>query len=152
MILTKVKRKGVSTSVHWTTLSANQLTTTEHSITSAEDPEPEFLTALDALKVHVLDVLELPESYGEGLRITGVSLSYDAEDRMGVVVTCLKDLDGTNAPLVLNTPYLPEPNFDQPDQPAMNDEFVEAIDEVKKWAKRFTEGKRAQAELFDDAA
>ena len=124
---------------------------TQHKLVSDDQPEDGFTRALDAFREVVLRILELPDAYGEGLSVRGVSLSYTDEDRMGCVVTCLKELAATDAPLVLNTPHLMELDLDNPEQAAMPAEMEEAIEALCEAAERYVEGHRAQGDLFAGA-
>jgi len=120
---------------------------TQHKLVSDDQPEDGFTRALDAFGDVVLRILELPDTYGEGLSVRGVSLSYTDEDRMGCVVTCLKELAATDAPLVLNTPHLMELDLDNPEQAAMPAEMEEAIEALCEAAERYVKGHRAQGDL-----
>lgn len=75
----------------------------------AEDLPPEFLKALEDLVPQALEILELESEYGEGMKTSGVSLSYsdDEANTMTVVLTLQKTLSSTPSPFVLNTPAKP---------------------------------------------
>lgn len=125
----------------------------EETTTSREAPHPDFIAALGALVGPVLELCELPEDYGQGLTVRGVSFSADEDGNRGAVVTTLKQLDTVPAPLVLNTPHVSE----RPDADGvcgMPDDLSDALDALEREAAAFARGKRAQADLFgagDDA-
>ena len=123
----------------------------EGALRSYDQPLQEFTDAMQALVPHVVKLLELPEKYGESMRVSGVSISYTKEDRKGAVITCLKQVAGANAPLVLNTPYLPEMDLDDPN-PSMPTDMLAAIEALEAQAARYVDGEREQRDLFGDEA
>lgn len=141
----KIKFNGKKVVLHWT--SAHALEEHEHTLTSAQPPHPDFVAALQAFVGEVLDLLELPLDYGDGLTVVGLSLPVQEDGRSGLVVTCLKALKGAPSPLVLNTPYLAEPG-DDPDAPALSRHLLRLIETAEGEAEAFVDGKRAQGDLF----
>jgi len=116
---------------------------------SSDRPLEEFDAKLAALIPHVTRLLELPRDYGENMTVSGVSISYTKEDRRGAVITCLKKLARAAAPLVLNTPYLPEFDMDDPN-PCLSMELADAIRELEVEADRYVSGWRQQRDLFSE--
>lgn len=117
----------------------------ESTLTSHESPRPEFVDALQALTPWLLNVCELPESYSEGLSVTGVSLTLG--EYGGCVVTALKGVRSANAPVVLNSPHVPA----QPTSeggPSLPANAKAALDHLEEEAERFWRGERSQGELF----
>lgn len=152
MRFTKIKWNGEKVELRWTTHSGETLDTIEHKLVSYDPPEPEMEEAFAAFVSPVLDILELPEMYGKDLRVTGASVNWGGEsDRMGVVLTCLKDLAETNAPLVLNTPHLKEEDPEDGNAGQMPQKMVRMVDELQSRAARYVNGHRAQGELFEAA-
>lgn len=75
--------------------------------------------------------------------------SFDG--RRGIVVTCLKKLEQTNAPLVLNTPHMREDTDGTGGAGFMPGEWLGLIESAERAAEAYIEGKRAQKDLFVDA-
>lgn len=146
MRFTKVKHRNGETTLVW--LDSEDGCQHRHEVTSTETPEPEFRNALAALGPHVGRLLELPPDYG--LEVAGISLRYGDDDRYGVVVTAVKEVEGSTSPFVINSPTTKSPDVDDT-RPQMSEAFGKAVDEVLALAARFVDGKRAQGELFDAA-
>lgn len=118
----------------------------EQTLTSHDDPRPEFATGLQALTSWVVRICQLPLDYADGMRITGVSLS--AGEYGGVVVTALKSVDGATAPVVINTPHVPEtPTSDA--GPCLPRDTIQLLETLEVEADKFWRGERAQADMFD---
>jgi len=119
----------------------------EHTLTSSQPPRPEFEQALQAFKQYVRQLCELPLSYDSGLTINSVSISDNDSQGRGLVVTALKKLADCSAPLVLNTPHLPETASSQggPELPRF---AVRLLDTLEEEANKYRAGERAQQDLF----
>jgi len=139
-----------------------------HEYTSKDEPHPDFIAALDALKGVVCkacgitptlkelacmeyDDLELDyenqlSAFVE-MTIRGVTLkdsSLDGEAVAGVTITALRKLDWCSAPLVINTPFAPIETLPHP-------RTWDLIEHLKSEARAFVNGKRKQADLFEEA-
>lgn len=143
MDFTKIKRKDGAVLLEWTTTNGDDSRRT--TLTSTDEPEPEFTDALQAMALHVCRLLDLPDEYAEGMTVSGVSISRNDHQGRGIVVTCLKTLGKTNAPLVINTPHLPEENEHGPEIPS---DMLRALDELEARAVRYHNGHRMQADLI----
>jgi hypothetical protein len=147
MNFTKIKHsRDGQVVLKWTTDSGRD--SVRHELESFDKPEPEFDAALAALLPEVLRILELPEEYAKGMQVIGVSLSSNDEQGLGCVVTCLRDLNTTNAPLVLNTPHLPESSESGP---TMGRTMLDMIEKLQGLARRYVAGNREQMSLLDAA-
>lgn len=123
----------------------------EHRLTSGDEPLPEFAAALQAFSRYVLHLCDLPPTYAAGLTVTGVSISENEQQGRGIVVTALKALADSPAPLVINTPHLPEtPSHD--DGPCLPTFTRQMLDELERRAADYRAGIRAQQDLFAGAA
>jgi hypothetical protein len=149
MDFTKIKRsKDGEVVLRWKTEAGKD--STVHELTSFDNPEPEFTAALQAFVPEVLALLELPSDYGKGMTVIGVSLSHNDDQGTGIVVTCLKELTGANAPLVLNTPHLPEMSEHGP---TISSAMLGALVALEDRAKRYIAGNREkQMDMLDPAA
>lgn len=152
MQITKLKIKGNETEIHYTSDSdrTNSKTTVYKSF---DRQSTEFLNALQNFKPYLLEVLDLDDKYGEGMRITGLTLKEEnpaAEDfaNFGIVISAVKKLENSNAPACINTPYIP-PCRDENTVTIMDDNLAKEINIIIGFCERFISGKeRAQGELF----
>jgi hypothetical protein len=127
-----------------------------YTLLSIDKPLPEFQVALQAMKQDVIDICELDPSCGDKLTVRGVTLTH-TNDVLGACVTALKLLKTANAPLVLNTPHLPEASYSGDDNgtPIMATAMGDRLSALMIEAERYVNGERAQASLFnaeDEAA
>lgn len=121
----------------------------EFVLHSADQPAPELEAALQALAIDVVTICELIPSDTERLKVRGVTLTH-SHDIPGVVVTALKTLQTSNAPLVLNTPHLPEQSYSgNEDEPTMPTGMYARLCEIEAQAHRYLRGDRAQGALFE---
>lgn len=111
-------------------------------------PRPELEKALDKLIPAVGIVCEFPKSYNNGISVSGVNFAYKKEQER-VVVIAHKKLKKSNAPFNVSTPPMlvgedEEKNYFPP-------QFNKVLEEVKKEAEKYINGKRAQQEMqFED--
>lgn len=141
---TKIKHKD-RVELQWEE-GAQEKTAITHALSSVERPAPSYIEAFRGLIRPILKLLQLPDDYAEGLRVTGVSFTHEEERGRGVVVTALKTLDNASAPLVLNTPYLPESS--ENDEPTVPVELANALDVLCDAAESYMAGEREQGSLF----
>lgn len=152
MQITKLKIKGDETEIHYTSDSdrTNSKTTVYKSF---DKQSSEFLNALQEFKPYLLEVLDLDEKYGEGMTITGLTLKEEnpaAKDfvNFGIVISAVKSLENSNAPLCLNTPYIP-PRRNENVVTVMDAYLAKDIVGIIGFCERFIAGgERAQGELF----
>ena len=142
-MFTKIKYKQGELTLEWQ--DGDDQETVVHSMTSSDDPRPEFHTALQALTAHVLTSCQLPLDYADEMKIIGVALSENDHQGRGVVVTAVKKLPGLKAPLVINTPHMTEAEGDQPG--ALHQASIELVETLSEEARLFRKGERAQQEL-----
>ncbi len=116
---------------------------------------PDLQAAFDALVPHVREVLEWPDPlYGSGdLRVTGVSWSMSDSGVEGAVMVCQAALSTCNSPFCFNTPHLPFGQYaEDGEQPTMPDDAIDALNALKAEVQAYLDGKRAQGDLFREAA
>lgn len=146
----KIKWNGTEVVLQWTE-SKVRGDEIKHELTSTDAPAPSFEKAMAAFAPIVLDLLELPESYESGLRVTGLSINVEkGDDRLGLVMTCQKEIAEANGPLVLNTPHLRE-RGDEDGPGFMTRDMEIALRNAELAAQQYLEGTRAQANLFEGA-
>lgn len=117
------------------------------TIKTQDEPRKEFHTALQALKPHLLEILELPTGYGSGLKITSVSLATKA-DVTSAIIKGKKVLQNSNTPFNIITPLKPmNAGEESAGDNLLTDECRDAINEMIAEAKLFVKGERAQGLL-----
>jgi hypothetical protein len=153
MRFTKIKSSSKGVHLEWTTPAEKHPDNeVHHKLESDDTPAPEFTEALQHFIPEVLHVLELPTEYAIGLRVTGLSVNYEEDDRRGMVVTCLKDLEATNSPLVLNTPHMRELSDEDEDGAGfLSDAMLELLAAAEEQAEAFVHGTRMQLDLLAEA-
>jgi hypothetical protein len=149
--VTKVKYDGERVAIAYDAIKPDGAA--DHYTLDCDDaPAPGFTKALQKLAKHILELCELPEEYGQGLTVRGVSFSYSGDHAvMGAVVTALKALQMVASPLVLNTPHQTEAPVSDSGDPSvcMTTAFAKDLQAVQVQAERYIDGKRAQVSLFE---
>lgn len=122
----------------------------DHSFTSSQEAAPEFYDAFKAITEHVAVLCELPQEYIKRLEVYGVNYRYSGEDAvMGATMTAKMELEFSNTPLILNTPFKKSDNggdFDE--KQYLTEECVNALWELERQARLYIDGHRAQISLF----
>lgn len=137
----------------------------QYSMKSFQSPHPDFIKRLDALAavqvlacelvegyeiLEVEDVINLPETLRHDTR--GVSLFYQEGEPpvMGVVITTVRQLRGSNSPMACNSPpkWSGLINEGQDEEMLLPEECVHVIKELIDEARLYLEGKRDQGDLF----
>ena len=152
MRIQKVKvTKSGEVSIDWS-VKAKAERWDEFSIRrSGDEPAPEFGKAMQALVEDVLLICELPDSCEAGMKVSGLSISWNEETGIwGAVITAQRSLATANSPLILNTPHLPsEPYSQQPGDtnPVLMGVTITRIETVMEEAEKYVKGHRRQMEL-----
>jgi len=124
----------------------------EFSFTCAEEARPEFYSALQGLRVFVVEMCELPGEYANRIDIRGVSVSYGGDKQvMGATISSSMALARSNCGLNLNTPHKAEESYsDTPaqEEALLSEECVEALHELYEQCVQYIRGYRAQQDLF----
>ena len=121
------------------------------TLNSFEAPAPSFKKAFKRLEKWVNEICELNLSSKEVstlISIIGVSFSW-TNDIMGAVISAKKHLEGTPAPLILNTPHKPsEPYGKNADEGnVLDNDCIEDLENLQKEAEKYLNGKRAQVKI-----
>ena len=111
-----------------------------------EEARREFFDAMADLLSPALDLLELPKAYASRMHVSGISFTWK-NDIMGAVITLQKELNGTDAPLVLNTPFLPEAPFGEGENKLLPDALVRGLRECLVETELYLKGERKQGQL-----
>lgn len=144
MIFSKIKHNKGQTELVWSD-SRDNGTTFEHTMRSSDEPRKEFVDAMHNLSDYVLKVCEFEPTYREGLTVIGVSFSENDTQGLGITVTALKKLEGRNAPLVINTPFIGQDDEHAGGWPLGTKRM---IDTLETEADKFRRGDRAQSSMF----
>lgn len=124
----------------------------KYQMTCSDEARPEFYVKLQALGVHALEMLELPENYLSRIKVKGVSFSYGGEKEvMGATIITSMELMNSNCDLNLNTPHkASEPYSDGPadEKQLLTADCVMTLLELIEECKAYISGDRAQGKLF----
>lgn len=127
----------------------------EFSTTYNERATDSLYRALQALRIDLEAICELPEGYGDRITVKGVSLSYSSAGKRGCVITGQMELFGSVCPLNLNTPHKVEAFDDEEDKnnnhknlldPATIMRLNSFLAEVAKYIG----GERAQVDMMEE--
>jgi len=116
-----------------------------------EKASDKLIKALYKFRQFVVEICELPKTDVEKISIRGLSFSFsDKTGATGVIITALRDLDDTDAPLLLNTPI----KFDigEESKKLLPKKMPEAIDELNVAIEDYLENKNEQLSLFKMAS
>lgn len=141
----KIKIKdGVE--IEFSNKTLDDKTTKDTKFKSFIEPHSDFTDALDELDDDVIEILELPADYKEGLKVNSVSIAHE-DAGFGCVISCTKQLANLAAPFCLNTPYIP-PHRNEHQTNFINGNLQRKIEQLMREASLFMfENKSAQLEL-----
>lgn len=153
MRIDKIKTSGDAVYIEWSEKDPTGITT--HTLDCKHRALPEFYLKRNALADPVLDLLELPSKYGEGLEVRSVSFDFTDEGKtsiMGAVITAVKRLK-TKKCIVLNTPHATDLPIGENSELAacLTTECVTILRAWQSEAARYIRGERAQLDLFKKA-
>jgi len=113
------------------------------SFEAKDRPVSELVMLLDQLRPHVETICSMPKDYCKDAEVRSISFSYK-NNILGAVITVLVDLDSTNSPLLINTPYLPAEHIDDDsDAPLLPEACVELLESILEGIEEYIKGKRA---------
>lgn len=129
---------------------ANEFTDIRTS-NSNEKAAPEFYAAMEALRAHAGRILGFTEAQMDSLRPHAVNFSYDKEERMGAIISCVYETPSgkmTN----INTPLMkcPTDEVDAQNPGFFAEDTVKALWDVELQAQKYLDGQRAQISLFGE--
>lgn len=146
----RIKASDEVVELDWTTRAANG-TEESTSMRGKGNPGPGLLNALAAFKDFVVNLLEIDESYEQGLKVTTIHLSEQKGGARGLVVTCRKDLDGHPSPFHFNTPLVIEALEDENEgRPGFfPNKLEDLITKAEKQADAWIRREREQVDMFE---
>jgi hypothetical protein len=120
----------------------------DHEIKSRDNPLPAFDQAIAALAPLVCQLVNLPASYVENMRASGITIT-DGSGNEQVTVVAAKSLDDANGPFNIATPLrlMDLPEAEGSYSPPLGADQVALIDEVVEQAKQYILGNRAQGQI-----
>jgi len=123
----------------------------DFSFSCSDEALPEFYVALDNMKIHVVELCELPKNYLDRIIVKGVSASHTDENVMGAVIIAAMQLKKSNCPLNLNTPYKPSESYGEqqmPPEALLSPGCVASLKTLFNECIKYIAGYRAQTDLF----
>jgi len=123
----------------------------EYSLHCADLPLVAFREAVRALVDDVCVICEFPSSEASKVKVLGCSLTYK-DGVLGAVLTATKDLMTCPAPLILNTPHLPEKPYGDGGGAVLPANTVRRVRALCVEAERYLDGDREQGSLFRNEA
>ncbi|MFP4066236.1 MAG: hypothetical protein ACLFS5_01925 [Spirochaetaceae bacterium] len=112
-------------------------------------PRRELADALQAMAPHLVEMIEAPREWLASITVRSVTVTH-TNDVQGLVITGLRELENSNAPLVINTPHFTRESYNEgggDDIGIFTSACANALDELETLALRFVDGDRAQQEL-----
>jgi len=128
----------------------------EYRIKCADQPRSELVAALGKMAKHVVDMCELPNYTLSsidviGLTVTHTAVEHQEEDVQGVVISGVRRLKNSNAPMIINTPHFTrEPLSPDADKGVFSFECAIDVDRLEQLVFAYVDGERAQLDLFDE--
>ena len=145
---TKIKYNKGIVKLHYDSISS--MGNSESYVLSSEDmPLPSFGQALQAVGEFVPLICEI--STESPVQVLGVSFGYGGDaEVMGATITAMLELESSNSPLILNTPYKASEVYNEGgnEDVLLPLDCVRALEALCKEADKYLKGERAQGDLF----
>lgn len=125
----------------------------QYELSTKEIPHPDLVAALTAFAPHVLTLCELDDVELDTISVRSVTFTWK-NDVMGCVISSLRQLQTSPAPLVLNTPHKTiEPYGEGGSEGALlPDSVIGALEQLLAEAEEFIKGKRGERPTGDEDA
>ena len=149
--ITKIKARKGEYTFSWEIYQENTKNWDKHTLVCKDQPREELKERLQVMANHVTDICEFEQGATKNIVVSGITITYTDDNRY-LVITALKDLKGSKAPLVINTPVRPElPESDCDAEFCMSDELLNDLQILEEEAWLYINGDRAQIALkFDE--
>lgn len=141
---TKIRYKNADHSVllRWTETNTSG-DEHDHQLASKDSPRPEFVAALRALAPAAREMCECDDDpWGESLTPTGVTLGVTKDGEATCVITCLRPVSISSAPLVLNTPHTASSSWPG--------DLAILLERLSREAEKYVAGERSQQDLWNE--
>jgi hypothetical protein len=148
---TKIKFDGSKVRLEYEVIRPGGGDPDEYSLLCADLPLVDFRNALRALVDDICVICEFPSSETPKVKVLGCSLTYK-DGVLGAVLTATKDLMISPAPLILNTPHLPEKPYSDSGGSVLPANTVRRVRALCVEAQRYLDGDREQGSLFRNEA
>ena len=143
----KVKVKKGEWTIRWQKKNEAAETYDTYEVTSKDPPLEELPKRLQVMANHVTEICDLPESATKNIAVSGITVSYTDKNRY-LVITAVRSLSKSKAPMLINTPARPlYPEDDQDETFCMSKECFEDLLAVENEAMKYIRGERAQMSL-----
>jgi len=116
------------------------------TLEGTEPPLEALKAALQGMAEHAVRMMEAPAHWAEELTVLSVTVTHHDVD--GLVITSLRKLDNSDAPLVLNTPHFTFGARDDFQELGIaSTECIETLDQLAALAFDYVDGERKQRVL-----
>ena len=155
MQIDKIKIKADDVYIEWSEKSTGG--TNIFTLDCKQRAQPELYQKMVQLADHVVELIEVPDTYVQGMEIRGVSFDWTEMDKkstvMGAVITVVKRLK-SGLYLCFNTPHATEIPFGKSTEldRCLSSACCDVLRELITEAKGYIAGKRAQLALFENEA
>lgn len=125
----------------------------EYTLKTYESPVSALDVALQNLTDHVIAICELPHTMKDEIIVSGVSISY-TDDIQGLVITSMRSLKGSSAPMLINTPHFSAQPYGEGSDSEISVftlECGEALQKLEARVFEFIDGDRLQMSLLASA-
>jgi hypothetical protein len=145
---TKIKSDGKKVRLEYEVLRPSGSDPDEFLVHASDKPLPSFGEALQALVDDVCGICEFPSSEASKFTVRSVSLTY-TDGVMGAVITSMRTLMTADAPLLINSPWLPAtPRESDPSGHRLPVATVRRLKVLIAEAECYLSGDRAQGSLL----
>jgi hypothetical protein len=148
---TKIKFDGSRVRLEYEVIRPGGGDPDEYALSCADLPLVAFREALRALVDDVCVICEFPSLEASKVKVLGCSITYK-DGILGAVLTATKDLLACPAPLILNTPHLPEKPYGEGGGSVLPANTVRRVRALCVEAQRYLDGDREQGSLFRNEA
>jgi len=149
MRFTKIKYVGETVLLNWEKPN-KEVANDKMSLTSQQEPRPEFHKALKSLKKDLIKFCEVESLDSKLIEVTGVSFKFTGEfDIMNVVISGIKKHRNSGGVLALNTPLKAAQKSDDAAADVLDEKSLVNIKKLIKEAEEYTKGTKLQQSLLD---
>jgi len=156
MIINKIKcDKKQKNSIIFYQQSTNK-NARETVFTGYEEVTDDFYNEFQEMTLVLIDSLQFPGEWADRITTTGLSVSYEQDDLMGMVITAQMEIPGLNCPLNLNTPFIKFQTYCNfkgiSEDVTLDGRCEQLLDNIFEYSKKYMQGesKKQQLSLLSD--